>query len=107
VVRDPLTFDDRRGAERELGNGDGLLAYPGPKPSLRLKALRRGLQDRLLLLELERCGAADEARRIAHQMVPRALGEAEGKRSWSTNERDWEAARRELLDALERRGCAT
>ena len=107
VLRDPLTFDDRRGPEREIGNGDGLLAYPGPKPSLRLKALRRGLQDRLLLLELERCGAAEEARRIAHRMVPRALGEADGKRSWSTDERDWEAARSDLLDALERRGCAT
>jgi hypothetical protein len=103
VGRDPLTFDDRRGGAREAGNGDGLLAYPGPKPSLRLKALRRGLQDRLLLLELERCGHAAEARRIALRMMPRALGEAERERAWSTAEATWEAARTELLDLLARR----
>src|SRR5690606_8090933 len=45
VMHQPLTYDERRKGGEERGNGDGLLAYPGPLPSLRLKALRRGLQD--------------------------------------------------------------
>jgi hypothetical protein len=103
VFRDPVTFDERKGDDREIGNGDGLLAYPGPKPSLRLKALRRGLQDRLLIAELERCGGKEEASAIARRLVPRALGEGDGRSSWSTDEFDWEAARLQLLDAIERR----
>ena len=36
--REPITFDERRKGGEDFGNGDGLLAYPGPLPSLRLKA---------------------------------------------------------------------
>lgn len=45
LVADPLTFDDGE----DHGALDGVLAYPGPLPSLRLAQLRRGLTDRLLL----------------------------------------------------------
>lgn len=103
VFTDPVTFDERHGKSSDFGNGDGLLAYPGPRPSLRLKALRRGLQDRLLLVRLAECGGAEQASRIAHRMVPRALGEATGTASWSGDERVWERARLELLDAIARR----
>ena len=82
VFEQAITFDERRKGGEDFGNGDGVLAYPGPLPSLRLKALRRGLQDRLLLLELERCGGGKEARAIAEKLVPRALGEAEVTPSW-------------------------
>jgi hypothetical protein len=105
VLRNPITFDERRKGGADHGNGDGVLAYPGPMPSLRLKALRRGLEDRLLLQKLVECGGSAEADAIARRMVPRALGEGQGAASWPTDERDWEKARGEVLDALVRR-CA-
>jgi hypothetical protein len=101
VMVDPLTFDERSRGSSDFGNGDGLLAYPGPLPSMRLKALRRGLQDRLLVRELAACGGAPEAARIVRRMVPRALGEAKGTASWSVDEPTWEAARREILRQIE------
>jgi hypothetical protein len=103
VMLDPLTFDERSRGGDDFGNGDGLLAYPGPLASLRLKALRRGLQDRLLLRRLSACGGADEARTIAQRVVPRALGEASGSKSWSIDEPVWERARRSVLRAAEER----
>jgi len=101
VLRDPLTFDERSRGGSDWGNGDGLLAYPGALPSLRLKELRRGLEDRLLLRELSACGASDIAQRIARRVVPRALGEAQGTASWPVAEPVWEHARQEILDAIE------
>jgi hypothetical protein len=103
VMLDPLTFDERSRGGDDFGNGDGLLAYPGPVASLRLKALRRGLEDRLLLRRLSACGGAEEARTIARRVVPRALGEASGSPSWSIEEPVWESARRSALRAAEER----
>jgi hypothetical protein len=100
-MTDPVTFDERRRGGADWGNSDGVLAYPGPKPSLRLKALRRGLQDRLLLRQLAACGGQRTATRIVRQAVPRALGEAQGEISWSLQESGWEKARQEVLDAIE------
>ena len=102
VMRDPVTFDERTRDGSDHGNGDGVLVYPGPLPSLRLKALRRGLQDRLLLRQLAACGARQEEQRIVRQVVPRALGEGQGDASWSINEESFEQARRQVLDAIER-----
>jgi hypothetical protein len=103
VMYDPITFDERTKGGSDWGNGDGVLAYPGPLPSLRLKVLRRGLQDRLLLRELERCGAGQLARDIVVRTVPRALGEASDVSAWPTNEMDWERARNDVLDSIESR----
>lgn len=107
VLKNPVTFDERRGGGTDFGNGDGVLAYPGPLPSLRLKALRRGLEDRLLVRELRRCGGADTASRIVRRVVPRALGEAgpqasRERASWSLDENVWENARGQVLDAIEK-----
>jgi hypothetical protein len=102
VMNDPVTFDERSRGGSDFGNGDGLLVYPGPLPSLRLKALRRGLQDRLLLRELTACGGGASARRIVRQVVPRALGEAPSRPSWSLDETSWEQARLQVLDAIEK-----
>jgi hypothetical protein len=102
VVTDPLTFDERGRGGADFGNGDGLLAYPGPLASLRLKALRRGLQDRLLLRELRRCGGSGIADRTVRRIVPRALGEGRGAASWSVDESVWESARLDVLDAIEK-----
>jgi hypothetical protein len=102
VFHNATTFDERRRGGEDFGNGDGVLAYPGPLPSLRLKALRRGLQDRLLLLALEACGHRADAERMARRIVPRALGEADARASWPSDEPPWEAARQELFDALDK-----
>lgn len=103
VRSDPVTFDERSRGGSDWGNGDGVLAYPGPLPSLRLKVLRRGLQDRLLLRELERCGAIEAAREITERTIPSALGEARGGARWPKSEREWERARALVLDAIEAR----
>jgi hypothetical protein len=99
------TFDERRAKHEpdgDHGNGDGLLAYPGALPSLRLKALRRGLQDRLLLQKIAACGDTQDADAIAHALVPVALDDAKGKGqgAWPHDEAAWERARNQLLDAL-------
>lgn len=89
---DPVSFDD--GEDR--GNLDGVLALPGCTRTLRLAALRRGLQDRQLLALAARCAPAETAR-LLEQMVPRALGDASGSPAWPTDEAAWETARRRLL----------
>jgi len=104
VLANPLTFDQRKKGARDAdwGNGDGVLVYPGaggPWPSLRLKALRRGLQDRALLLALAACGAGDVVARETHALVPRALDEGKGAAAWPGDAAPWEAARNRLYDA--------
>jgi hypothetical protein len=98
LVADPLTFDDGE----DHGNLDGVLAYPGALPSLRLKALRRGMQDRALLEQLVDCAGRPTADAIAASLVPRSLGTAKrGERaSWPTSDDAFEAARLTLLDEI-------
>jgi hypothetical protein len=97
VTRDPVSFNDGE----DHGNLDGVLAMPRPggcAPTLRLAALRRGVQDKLLLELAAGCDrAATEA--LAARMVPRALGDAAkgSRRSWPADESEWERARRQLL----------
>ena len=104
LMTNPLTFDQRRKHKRypDWGNGDGVLVYPGseagPWPSLRLKALRRGLQDRAILRALESC-ARDVVERETHALIPRALDEGKGAAAWPSDEAPWEAARARLYDA--------
>jgi hypothetical protein len=88
-ARDAVSFDD--GADH--GNLDGVLILPGCRPTLRLAALRRGLQDRALLELAAACDrGATEA--LAAAMVPRALGDAA---TGPADEAAWEAARRQLI----------
>jgi len=104
VDLDAVTFDDGE----DHGNLDGELAFPGapgPLPSWRLAALRRGLQDRALLEQLEACAGRAAADAIAARLVPRALGDAggpgaAGDGAWPDDEAAWEAGRGALLDAL-------
>ena len=104
VLRNPLNDDERPKGGHDWGNGDGLLMYPGPVPSLRLKALRRGLQDRLLLRHLASCGpeGAKRSAALARRMVPAALGAvaADAPQTWPDDEIAWEAARQDVLDAI-------
>ena len=65
-------------------------------PSVRLKNLRRGVQDAgYILLARDRDAKATEA--IVARMVPSALSKARGAASWSSDARPWLDARRELL----------
>ena len=114
VLEEPLTFDQRRKplARPDWGNGDGVLVYPGagpgrdgPWPSLRLKALRRGLQDRALMQALIACGVAEAVDRELRALVPRALDEARGAAAWPADSAAWDAARGRLYDAWRAR-CA-
>ena len=94
-ARDAVSFDDGD----DHGNLDGVLALPGCQPTLRLAALRRGLEDRALLELASKCEPA-RAAAIAERMVPRALGDARGGSapSWPRDEAAWEHARVELLE---------
>ena len=94
---DATSFDDGD----DHGNLDGVLALPGDAaapchPTLRLEAMRRGLEDRALLVLATRCDAAATAK-LAEELVPRALGDASGAPAWPSDEASWEAARRRLL----------
>lgn len=105
---DAVSFDKRRtGRGEDFGNGDGVILYPPlrrggpPLGSIRLKAIRRGVQDRLLLLLANRCGRGHGARAIARRMVPAALGEAlQGVTSWPRDPATWAAAHRALLSLV-------
>jgi hypothetical protein len=96
---DPVSFDDGE----DHGNFDGVLALPatggGCTRTLRLAALRRGLQDKQLLELAAACDAARTAK-LAAEIVPRALGDAPKRsaRSWSADESTWERGRRRLLE---------
>jgi hypothetical protein len=106
---DAVTFDDGE----DHGNLDGAIVLPpspaeaalGCVPTLRLAALRRGLQDRLLLDALEACGGRARAEAIAAPLVPSALGDAKkGDRTpWPADEDTWERARQRLIAELA--GC--
>lgn len=90
------SFDDGD----DHGNLDGVLALPDPagcRPTLRLEALRRGLEDRALL-ELAAVCDLDATTALAKSLVPEALGDAGTHTSWPTDEAPWEAARRRLLE---------
>ena len=102
--RDSVTFDD--GGDH--GNRDGVLALPGPRetpclPTLRLKALRRGLSDRLLL-DAASCTPATRAvaARLALRLIPFALGDAASVGlTPPVTASAWYAARQQLLDLAE------
>lgn len=94
---DAVSFDDGD----DHGNLDGVLAMPGCRPTLRLAALRRGLEDRALLELAAKCDPAATAR-LAEQMVPRALGDADDAVAWPTDDATWETARRRLIELA---GC--
>jgi hypothetical protein len=96
-------------------NSQGVLLYPGPfvgirgfVPSIRLKQVRRGMQDYEYLWLAANRGHATTADAVAARLVPRALHEAGplGKMgaagAWSRDPRAWAAAREELANAIAR-----
>lgn len=74
----------------------GFPASPGPIPSMRLKAWRRGLQDaELALLAKQKNPQKVEA--LLMKLVPKALAEGQGDAAWSNDPADWIEFRRALL----------
>jgi len=124
------SFDEVDGVLGETGwnhlNGDGVLMYPGtdtrypedsygvmgPFASLRLKHWRRGIQD-VDYLRLAEAISPTRTAEIVDETVPTVLWEYGVSDpedptwvltdiSWSTDPDDWEAARAELADIIER-----
>ncbi len=107
---DPVTYGGDGGI-----NGDGVLVYPGedlkhpdqdrgvrgPVASIRLKNIRRGMQDYEYLWLAAKNGMADRAKAVADRAVPAAFSEAKGAVSWSEKGSDWDAHRRELAALLD------
>lgn len=96
-------------------NSQGVLVYPGKYvgirgvvASIRLKQVRRGMQDYEYLWLTKQRGAGERANATCQRLVPRALYEAGplgklGPRGpWERDPRAWAAARRELARAIER-----
>jgi hypothetical protein len=96
-------------------NSQGVLVYPGQYvgirgvvPSIRLKEVRRGMQDYEYLWLARARGQGALADEIARRLVPRALheagplGEIGARGAWERDPRAWDAARRELARALAR-----
>jgi hypothetical protein len=91
----------RKGQEKgPVYNGEGTLVYPGRAvgydgigPSLRLKALRDGVQDYEYLAILERLGKADEAQKIVEPP-------AESWFKWDGDPAAWQKARAKLAELI-------
>jgi hypothetical protein len=99
LSKDAVSFDDGD----DHGDLDGVLALPGDattpcRPTLRLEAVRRGVEDRQLFELAARCNAGAAADVLA-RLVPQALGDAKAgaRASWAEDDAAWEATRRELL----------
>lgn len=97
---DPKTLDRRNQGKGLLYNGEGSLVYParavgyeGIAPSLRLKALRDGIEDFEYLAMLQRAGHGDQARRI---IAPLAVSWFQ----WAEDPAAWAAARKQLAAAI-------
>ena len=114
---DPFTTAETfHNAHGDALMGDGVLVYPGRQidlftehsvgidgvlPSIRLKNLRRGIQD-AGYYQLARGAATDDAERIARALFPSILGEARpgAPPSWSEHGDAFFTARRQLAHLI-------
>jgi len=91
-------------------NGSGLLIYrgdvigsPGPIPSIRLKAHRRGFQDYEYFWLLQQAGRGDEANRLVDSIihtVPFGKASVGNIEIWKNNPEAWDRARFEAARPL-------
>jgi hypothetical protein len=102
-------------------NGDGILVYPGRQrsgasrmvdygvdrvfPSIRLKNLRRGIED-AGYVALARQVSPERAEAIVARVIPRALAWAGDRSSWPQDAKGWLAARRDLSEIVASRHVA-
>lgn len=98
------------------GNGDGILFYPGHDPfyreqdrgiqaplsSIRMKNLRRGIQDYEYMWLASAQGKRSEVDTIVHKAVPRVWHESDRDHpaSWSSSGSDWDGYRKELAQLI-------
>ena len=78
----------------------GYPATPGPMPSIRLKAWRRGLQDAELVELVRNTAPAESVAAMEDRLatlIPEALSEGVGTASWSQDPADWIEFRKSLL----------
>jgi hypothetical protein len=94
------------------GNGDGILFYPGREPffreqdrgieapfsSIRMKNLRRGIQDYEYIWLAAQIGKRAEAEAIVREALPKAMFETDMNEPplWSPSGNDWDEYRRKL-----------
>ena len=113
VFNNPLTFIN---SSMEFGNGDGILFYPGRMPyypnedrglnrilpSIRLKNIRRGQQDAVLLGMVEQRIGREKLVTLINRVVPKALSEVSMKDPvpWSERGDDYDRLRYELMSLL-------
>lgn len=101
-------------ADGDYANGDGILVYPGRQrtkgmrdldltavlPSVRLKNLRRGVQD-TAYIDAARAKDPEAADAIVRRVIPSALAGAGKRASWPDRGRAWLDARAELVAILD------
>lgn len=119
VWANPITFDNRGQPRKPIEdqgyiNGDGVLLYPGeeklhpaedrglagPVGTVQLANLRRGLQDHLYLTMARGLGLEPAVQRALGAVVPRVFSEAGPTVGFAETGETFEAARRELADAI-------
>lgn len=99
-------------------NSQGVLVYPGWQvglagvvPSIRLKQVRRGMQDYEYFWLLAQKGCKAQADEICRRIMPAALGEATGNKFgpdaygpglWQRDPRAWAAARAEMAEMIQK-----
>jgi hypothetical protein len=125
VWADPVTFDNRGQPRKPVPdqgtiNGDGVLFYPGqerlhpaedrgiagPIGTVQLANLRRGLQDHQYLTLARKLGLRDVIDRTLRAVVPRVFSDAAGTVGFAETGEAYEAARRELAEAIAAAGGA-
>ena len=113
IYINPLTFINE---SMEFGNGDGMLFYPGRMPfypeqdrglnqilpSIRLKNIRRGQQDTIIMWMAEQKAGKEKVLEIINKIVPKALSEVNmrDKVYWSQHGDDYDKVRDELIKLL-------
>lgn len=75
----------------------GFEPAPGPIPSMRLKAWRRGLQDAELVKLARIAGRGAEVDRLLREYFPAALADARGEATWPRDPAAWHQFRERLL----------
>ncbi len=114
VFQNPLSFTNF--GQYSYGNGDGILFYPGRMPyypeedrglnrlitSIRMKNIRRGQQDAVLLGMAEEKAGKNQVLQIVNEIVPRALSEVERNEPvpWSQHGDDYERVKDKLLEII-------
>ena len=114
VFQNPLSFANF--GQFSYGNGDGIIFYPGRMPfypdedrglnailpSIRLKNIRRGQQDAILMGMAEEKAGKEQVIKLVNEIVPRAMSEVKRDEPvpWSQHGDDFEKVRAKLIDII-------